>query len=76
VEYAEAGEILLVCKAMPDTGCEKTQIIGQDETSGSINFPRMVFSQGGVYLAWTQSLGNQLKELERNSTIKMVYLVP
>ncbi len=56
IEWTDAGETLMVCRAHALTGCGEPQAITVNDEAGSINFPRMVQTRDGVYFAWTQPL--------------------
>ena len=73
VEWTDAGEALLVCRARPLGGCGKAQVIAHNREAGTINFPRMVLVGDGVYIAWTQPQGEQLSDPDLNLTIRMVF---
>ena len=65
VEWNSNGEVLFVCRAQPQTGCGAPQSITINRVGGSINFPRMVRTRDGVYIAWNQP--------GRDALIRMVF---
>ena len=64
VEWTGSAEVLMVCIAQPGKGCSARQAITLNKAGGSMNFPRMVQTRDGVYIAWTQP--------GRETTIRMV----
>ena len=73
VEWTNAGEALLVCRARPESACSDPQVIALNDAAGSINFPRMVWAGDGVYIAWTQPLSERSPNPELDVTIRMVF---
>lgn len=53
VEYANAGEMIVMCRVSPDTGCTAPQALHVNRGRESIGFPRMTRGAKGVYVAWT-----------------------
>ena len=72
VEWTDAGEALLVCRALPESRCSDPQEITLSDAARSINFPRMVLAGDGVYIAWTQPLSEQSTDPDLDVTIRMV----
>jgi len=72
VEWLDAGEALYVCRAWPGKGCSEPQMITLNEAPGSINFPRMVLTDQGVYIAWSQPLQGRSDNPDLDVTIRMV----
>ncbi len=72
VEWTDAGEALLVCRTLPESGCSDPQEITLSDAAGSINFPRMVLTGDGVYIAWTQPLSERSTDPDLDVTIRMV----
>lgn len=72
VEWMDRGEGLFVCRVWPGRICEEPQMISLNEAPGSINFPRMAQGSAGIYIAWTQPLGDPNADFERDVTIRMV----
>ncbi len=54
VEWTEEGEKLQLCHATPEDGCRSRETITVNSAPGSMNFPRMVLSEGAVFIAWSQ----------------------
>jgi len=76
VEWTKAGEVLYACRTRPETGCTNPEVITLNRQPGTINFPRMALGRDGVYIAWTQPLGDQSQGPEQNTTIRMVLATP
>jgi len=72
VEWTELGEVLLVCRAFPETGCDGRQVIALNTRDDSLNFPSMVRSGDNIYIAWTQPLRGRTKGRGLNVTVRMV----
>lgn len=68
VEWTEAGEVLFVCRAVPEVGCGAPHPIMVNKAGASINFPRMVKNGDDIYIAWTQP--------GQNSSIRVVRARP
>ena len=73
VEWTKAGEALIVCRALPESGCSNRQVITLNDAPGAINFPRMELTNDGVYIAWTQPLIEQSANPDWDMTIRMVF---
>lgn len=72
VEQESKGEWLLVCRVSPHGACKERQTITLNQSSGSMNFPKMAMGHDGVYFVWTQPLDNATAKLGRNVTVRMV----
>ncbi len=73
VEWTSAGEALMICRAAPTTGCDRPQVISLNRAPGALNFPRMVLTDAGVYIAWTQPLAGASANPDTAVTVRMVF---
>lgn len=67
IEYLNGSETIVMCRISPEYGCLSPQALHIDQGIGSVGFPRMTRSEGGVAVAWTGST-----ELGAGTTIRMV----
>jgi hypothetical protein len=55
VERTAAGEVVLVCRAMPTDGCGAPVALTLVRTGRTIGFPRMVATDTNVWIAWNET---------------------
>ncbi len=72
VEWTALGEVLYVCRAVPQTGCAAPQAITLNRADGSINFPRMVRAGEHIYIAWSQPGRDGATGAGREPSIRLV----
>ncbi len=73
VEWQDAGEALMVCRIVPGGACDAPETITLNTTNGVINFPRMVGTEGGVWITWTQPLEKPDAGPEQDLTIRLLH---
>jgi hypothetical protein len=64
LEWTGTEETLKLCRARPKIGCEMIETILFNGANESVNFPKMVAIETGVFLAWTDP---------ESDTIRIVY---
>ncbi len=77
LEWTDTAELLLVCRARPESGCANPRTVTANTTAGTINFPRMARARDGVFIVWTQPLpANPADPGLDDMTIRMVIATP
>lgn len=54
LEMTAAGEVLLLCRAEPGTGCGKPVAVTVTPSGRTIGFARMAMAGSDLYVAWTE----------------------
>ncbi|WP_245814890.1 MULTISPECIES: sialidase family protein [Litoreibacter] len=73
VEWQEAGEVIFACQARIGEPCGQQQTITVNTGAGSVNFPRMVQTSDGVYLAWTQPAIEGSEQQNHKATVRVIF---
>ncbi|WP_211264809.1 hypothetical protein [Litoreibacter arenae] len=73
VEWQEASEVIFACQAKIGEPCSQRQAVTTNTGAGSVNFPRMVTTTDGVYVAWTQPAVDGLEHQNREATVRIIF---
>jgi hypothetical protein len=72
VEYAEQGEVILICAVDPNTGCKRPNVLAVSPAGRTVGFPRMALGEPGVFVAWTEPSRKAATHPEGGTTIRTV----
>lgn len=71
VEWSDTGEVILSCVFGGEAKCDAVHPIAESDGLGSVNFPNMVRTRDGVYLAWSQPAPATSDDPDRDATIEI-----
>jgi hypothetical protein len=72
VEYAEQGEVILICAVDPKAGCKRPNVLAVSPVGRTVGFPRMAFGEQGVFVAWTEPSREAATHPKGGTTIRTV----